>query len=84
MSNPLSPPPRDRDGARRRAQNHFEIAEARTSLVKQMVATENAALDARTAKLKAMRLAKEEADKAEAIANPPPAAKPARKAKAKS
>jgi hypothetical protein len=83
MSNPLSPPPRDRDGARRRAQNHFEIAEARTSLVKQMVATENAALDARTAKLKALRLAKEEADRAEAAANPP-AAKPARKTKAKS
>lgn len=80
MSNPLSPPPRDRDGARRRAQNHFEIAEARTSLVKQLVATESAALDARTAKLKALRLAKEEADRAEAIANPPPAP-PAKKTK---
>ena len=43
MSNPLSPPPRDRDGARRKAQNHFELAEARTSLVKQMVDAERAA-----------------------------------------
>jgi hypothetical protein len=72
--NPLNPPPRDRDGARRKAQNHFELAEARTSLVKQMVQTERDSLDAKTAKLKAMRLAKEEADRAEAIANPPAAA----------
>ncbi|HWD27824.1 MAG TPA: hypothetical protein VG387_11710 [Rhizomicrobium sp.] len=78
MSNPLSPPlsplPRDRDGARRKAQNHFELAEARTTLVKQMVDAERTALDAKTAKLKALRLAKEEADRAEAAANPPPPA----------
>jgi len=72
MSHPLSPPPRDRDGARRRAQNHFELAEARTTLVKTMVNAERAALDAKTAKLKALRLAKEEADRAAAAANPPP------------
>ncbi|MBV9043966.1 MAG: hypothetical protein JO294_02485 [Alphaproteobacteria bacterium] len=74
MNNPLSPPPRDRDGARRKAQNHFEIAEQRTDLVKRMVTAERDALDARTAKLKALRLAKEEADRAEAAANPPPPA----------
>jgi len=79
--NPLSPPPRDRDGARRKAQNHFEIAEARTSLVKQMMQTERTALDAKTAKLKALRLAKEEADRAEALANPPVA--PVKKARKK-
>jgi hypothetical protein len=78
MSNPLSPPPRDRNGARKKAQNHFDLAEQRTSLVKQMVASESAALDARTAKLKALRLAKEEADRAEALANPPAPA-PAKK-----
>jgi hypothetical protein len=82
--NPLNPPPRDRDGARRKAQNHFELAEARTSLVKQMMQTERAALDAKTEKLRALRLAKEEADRAEAIANPPaaPEKKTRKKAKA--
>ena len=70
----------ERDGARRKAQNHFELAEARTTLVKQMVDAERTALDARTAKLKALRLAKEEADRLEAAANPPPPA-PARKKK---
>jgi hypothetical protein len=69
MSDPLNPPPRD---ARKKAQNHFEAAEARTTLVKQIVQAENAALDARTAKLRALRLAKEEADRAAAAANPPP------------
>jgi multidrug resistance efflux pump len=75
MSNPLSPPPRD-SNARKKAQNHFEAAEARTTLVKRMVEAESAALDARTAKLKALRLAKEEADRAEALANPPPPSAP--------
>ncbi|HSZ74353.1 MAG TPA: hypothetical protein VK779_06005, partial [Rhizomicrobium sp.] len=57
--------------ARRKAQNHFEAAETRTNLVKQIVAAESAALDARTKKLRALRLAKEEADRAEALLNPP-------------
>ncbi len=74
MSDPFNPPPRGGVGdARRKAQNHFELAEARTTLVKQMINTERAALDARTAKLKALRLAKEAADAEEAAANPPPA-----------
>jgi hypothetical protein len=67
-------PPRDLD-ARKKAQSHFDIAEARTSLVKQMVQAENAALDARTAKLRALRLAKEEADRAAAATAPPVDAK---------
>lgn len=78
MSNPLSPPPRDRDGARRKAQNHFEAAEARTNLVKAIMDGERAALDARTAKLKALRLAKEEEDRKSAAAAAP-AAKPVKK-----
>lgn len=80
MSNPMNPPPRNE--ARKRAQNHFEAAEARTDLVKKMVAAENAALDARTAKLKALRLAKEEADRAAAAAAPVAAA-PVKKARVK-
>jgi hypothetical protein len=59
--------PRDRDGARRRAQNHFVAAEQRDTLVKQMVQAERAATDAKTAKLRALRLAKEETDRAEAL-----------------
>ena len=73
--------PGERDGARRRAQNHFELAEARTNLVKQMVDAERKALDTKTEKLKALRLAKEEADRAEALANPPVA--PVKKARKK-
>ena len=68
-----------RDRARSKAQSHFEVAEARTELVKQIVAAENAALAAKTAKLRALRLAKEEADRAEALANPAPEPKRAAK-----
>jgi len=80
MSNPLSPPPRD-SNARKKAQNHFEAAEARTTLVKQMVQAESDANDAKTAKLRALRLAKEEADRAAAAAAP--AAEPAKKPRKK-
>jgi len=80
MQKPFEPRPGERDGARRRAQNHFELAEARTNLVKQMVDAERKALDTKTEKLKALRLAKEEADRIEAANAPPPAPK-TRKAK---
>jgi len=73
MSN-SSDPSRNRPVARGRARNLFEAADARTKLVKQIVAAENAALDARTVKLRALRMAKEEADLAEALANPKPLA----------
>lgn len=77
MSDPTNPPPRDR--AKRNAQNHFAASENRAALVKEMVATEYAATAAKTAKLRALRLAKEEADRLEAAANPPP---PKKKSKA--
>ena len=76
MQKSLEPRPTERDGARRRAQNHFELAEARTNLVKQMVDAERKALDTKTAKLRALRLAKEEEDRAAALVaaeNAPPA-----------
>ena len=60
-----------RDAARKRAMNHFAASEQRESLVKQMIAAERAAVDAKSAKLRALRLAKEEADRAAAAANPP-------------
>jgi hypothetical protein len=65
--------PRERN-ARTKAQSHFETADARTALVKQIVDAENKARDVKTAKLRALRLAKEEADRAEALANPKPPA----------
>ncbi|MEJ0028105.1 MAG: hypothetical protein WDN01_18925 [Rhizomicrobium sp.] len=80
MQKTTEPKPAERDGARRRAQNHFELAEARTTLVKQMVDAERKALDTKTEKLRALRLAKEEADRIEAANAPPPAPK-TRKAK---
>ena len=78
MSNPLSPPPRDRDGARRKALNHFAASEQRDSAVKSEINRERAANDAKTAKLRALRLAKEEEDRAAALiaAENAPAPKP--------
>ena len=64
--NPLSPPPRDRDGARRKAQNHFVVREQRDSAIKLEIDRMRAANDAKTVKLRALRLAKEEIDREEA------------------
>jgi hypothetical protein len=68
----------DRDMARNRAQKHFAASEQRDVLVKQMIESERVATDAKTAKLRALRLAKEEADRLAA-----PAEKPAKKTRAK-
>jgi hypothetical protein len=72
-------PPRDRDGARRRAQNHFTAQAERDAAVKHEIAQERAVSDAKTAKLRALRLAKEEADREAAAAAPQPAAKAVKK-----
>ncbi|HEV2649963.1 MAG TPA: hypothetical protein VGU69_01785 [Rhizomicrobium sp.] len=74
--------PRERNSAMTKAQSHFAAAEARTTLVKTMMSAESAAQDAKTIKLKALRLAKEAADREAAAAAPPPA--PKKKAKASS
>jgi len=71
-----------RDAARKRAMNHFAASEQRESLVKQMIAAERAAVDAKTAKLRALRLAKEEADRQAAAANPPAPPAPKRRKRA--
>jgi hypothetical protein len=60
--NPLSPPPRDRDGARRKALNHFAVREQRDSANRLELDRVRAATDAKTIKLRALRLAKEESD----------------------
>lgn len=56
-------PPRDHDAARRKAQSHFTASEQRDALVKHQIEKERTALAARTAKLRALRLAKEAQDK---------------------
>ena len=68
----ISPPPRDRDGARRKALSHFAVAEQRDTEIHQVITRERAATDSKTAKLRALRLAKEEADRAAAEAEPAP------------
>lgn len=55
--------PAERDAARRKAQELFSVHDQRTALVKELVAQENAASDRKTAKLRALRLAREEANK---------------------
>jgi hypothetical protein len=55
-----------------RAQASFTASEQRDALVRQMIDKERAATDAKTAKLRALRLAKEAEDAALAAANPPP------------
>ena len=64
-------PPRDRDSARRKAMNHFAVAEKRDNQARQEIARLREAGDAKTAKLRALRLAKEEEDRLAAAALPP-------------
>jgi len=78
MSN-SSHPSRNRSMGRGKARDHFETADARTKLVKRIVEAENAVLDARTVKLRALRLAKEEVERIEALANPKPPVPSAKK-----
>ena len=61
-----------------RAQAAFSASEQRSRMVLAEVEKERAATDAKTAKLKALRLAKEAEDRAAMAANPAPA-KPRRK-----
>ncbi len=66
-----------RSSARKRAQNHFTAAEQRDTMVRQTIEKQSAATDAKIAKLRALRLAKEAAEaEAEAAA---PTEKPAKK-----
>ena len=69
MSNVFKAPP---VRPRRMPHNNLEIVTARTALAKEIATEENAARDERTAKLRALRLAKEEADSANAAGNAEP------------
>lgn len=60
-----------REAARRNAQEHFSAAEKRESEVRREIQREQAATAAKTAKLRALRLEKEAADRLAAINAPP-------------
>jgi hypothetical protein len=62
----MSDPNERREAVRRNAQSHFTHTERRDELVRQEIEKERAAVDAKTAKLKALRLAKEAGERAEA------------------
>ena len=62
----------------------FTASEQRDKTVKAEIEKERAALDAKTARLRALRLAHEEEERAKAAANPKPAEKPKRAARKKS
>jgi hypothetical protein len=70
----------DRNDPQNRAQAVFTASEQRDKSVRAEIEKERAATDAKTARLRALRLAKEAADAAEQAANPQPApVKPGRK-----
>jgi len=78
MSNSSEP----REAARQRAQNYFTQTEKRDAVVKEEIEKERNQRAAKTAKLRALRLAKEATDAEEAsriAAEKPAAAKPRRK-----
>lgn len=65
----------EREAARTKAQSHFQASEKRDQLVREEIARERAVTDAKTAKLRALRLAKEEEDRVAAANAPAPAPK---------
>lgn len=62
----------ERDAAVSKAQKHFAASEQRDASIKQMIEDERAVIAARTAKLRALRLAKEEEDRIAAANAPKP------------
>jgi hypothetical protein len=72
----ITPPPAQREMARKRAQNHFAASEQRDSDVRKEIARQQAVTQTQMAKLRALRLAKEEEDRIAAANAPKPAPKP--------
>lgn len=62
----MAGPPKPTDAARKAAQTHFTQSEQRDKAIKQEIEKERAATAAKTARLRALRLAKEAADREEA------------------
>jgi len=73
----MNPP---KKGPVRTAKGVFDAWEKRTELVKLQTNAESAANDAKTIRLKALRLEKEKQDAIDAAANPPPPASPKKRA----
>jgi hypothetical protein len=67
----VTPPPARREAARKKAQDHFSATERRDSEVRREIERQHAAAVVQMTKLRALRLAKEEADRI-AAANAPP------------
>jgi hypothetical protein len=67
----LMPPSAKREQARRNAQDHFAASQKRDSDLRKEIDREQAVASAKIAKLRALRLAKEEEDRAAAAAAPP-------------
>lgn len=61
-----------RNAARTRAENHFAASERRDNEVRKEIENQRIAAAAQTAKLRALRLAKEEEDRAAKAAAPAP------------
>jgi hypothetical protein len=74
----MLPTARNRDAARNTADRAFKARESRDRLVKDEIAAASAANDAKTARLRALRLEKERQD-AEAALTQAPVALPAKK-----
>jgi hypothetical protein len=66
--------PSDRNDPQNRAQAVFTASEQRDKSVRAEIEKERAATDAKTARLRALRLAKEAEEVAHLAANPPPVA----------
>lgn len=62
----MAGPPKPNDAARRAAQTHFTQSEQRDRAIKQEIEKERAASAAKTARLRALRLAKEATEREEA------------------
>jgi len=62
----------ERDAARTRAQSHFQASERRDQLVRDEITRMRNLSDSKTAKLRALRLAKEEEDRIAAASAPKP------------
>lgn len=67
---PANPPPRS--VAFRKAMDQFAVPRQPSAQIQHELSLARKAVDANTARLRGLRLAKEEADRAEALANPPP------------
>lgn len=82
MEDDKQAPTAQREAARKKAQNHFAASEKRDNDVRQEIQRQQAATATKTAKLRALRLAKEEADRLEAANNPAPEKKKSTRKKA--